>query len=131
MPLDGPFDLAYSNSVIEHVGSWEQQREFAKEMLRLGRHIYCQTPNRWFPVETHYLTAFVHWLPRHWFGHRTHRWLTLQGLSRRPSRSESLHTRQQEAVRLLSKRELKELFPGCRIRVERFFGWPKSYAAWR
>jgi hypothetical protein len=131
VPLSGPFDLAYSNSVIEHVGSRERQREFANEMLRLGRRVYCQTPNRWFPVEPHYLTVFLHWLPPDWFGHTTHRWLTLQGLTGRPSRSESLNTRRRESVRLLSKRELQGLFPGCRIRVERFLGWPKSYAAWR
>ena len=129
--LQGTFDLAYSNSVIEHVGTWDRQRQFAGEMMRLGRRIYCQTPNRWFPVEPHYLTAFVHWLPPQWFGHRAHRWLTLQGLSRKPSPNESLRTRQQEAIRLLSKRELKELFPGCHIRVERLMGWPKSYIAWR
>lgn len=131
VPLDGLFDLAYSNSAIEHVGSWERQREFAREMLRLGRRIYCQTPNRWFPIEPHYLTAFLHWLPRHWFGHTAHRWLTLQGLAQRPSRRQSLATRHRESVRLLSKRELRQLFPGCHIRVERFLGWPKSYAAWR
>lgn len=131
VPLRGPFDLAYSNSVIEHMGTWERQREFAGEMFRLGRRIYCQTPNRWFPVEPHYLTAFLHWLPRHWFGYTAHRWLTLQGIMQKPSRAESLKTRQKEAVRLLSKRELQQLFPECQIRVERFLGWPKSYAIWR
>lgn len=131
VPVGRTFDLAYSNSAIEHVGTWERQREFANEMLRLGRRVYCQTPNRWFPIEPHYLTAFVHWLPRSWFGHIAHRWLTLQGLTGRPSRRESLRIREREAVRLLSKRELQALFPGCQIKIERFLGWPKSYAAWR
>lgn len=131
VPLCGPFDLAYSNSVIEHMGTWERQREFASEMYRLGRRIYCQTPNRWFPVEPHYLTAFLHWLPRRWFGYIAHRWLTLQGLTQKPSRDESFSTRHKEGVRLLSKRELQKLFPDCQIRVERFLGWPKSYAIWR
>jgi hypothetical protein len=131
VPLRGPFDLAYSNSVIEHMGTWERQREFAGEMFRLGRRIYCQTPNRWFPVEPHYLTVVLHWLPRRWFGYTAHRWLTLQGLSRKPSRDESLRTRRKEAVRLLTKRELRTLFPECQIKVERFLGWPKSYAIWR
>src|SRR5437868_3166577 len=45
---DGCFDLAFSNSAIEHLGSHENQQQFAKEMMRVGRRVYCQTPNRWF-----------------------------------------------------------------------------------
>lgn len=61
---DQVFDLAFANSVIEHVGDTKQQETFASEMLRLGKRVYCQTPNRWFPVEPHYLALLVHWLPR-------------------------------------------------------------------
>jgi hypothetical protein len=80
VPLEAKFDLAFSNSAIEHVGTRERQQEFANEMMRLGRRVYCQTPNRWFPVETHYLALFVHWLPPRWFGHGLHRYFTLQGV---------------------------------------------------
>jgi len=131
VPLEGRFDLAFSNSAIEHVGTRERQQQFANEMMRLGCRIYCQTPNRWFPVETHYLALFVHWLPPRWFGHVLHRYFTLQGWAGRPSRAESQEIRKREAIRLLNKRELQELFPGCKIRTERVLGWPKSYVAWR
>jgi len=131
VPLDAKFDLAFSNSAIEHVGTQERQQQFANEMMRLGRRVYCQTPNRWFPVETHYLTLFLHWLPSRWFGHRLHRYFTLQGWAGRPSREESQRIRDRESIRLLNKRELQELFPGCQIRTERVLGWPKSYVAWR
>jgi hypothetical protein len=67
--LGKEFDLAFSNSAIEHVGDFERQRKFAQEMLRLGRHVYCQTPNRWFPIEPHYFTLCLHWLPSNWFGY--------------------------------------------------------------
>jgi len=119
VPLEAKFDLAFSNSAIEHVGTRERQQEFANEMMRLGRRVYCQTPNRWFPVETHYLALFVHWLPSRWFGHGLHRYCTLQGWAGRPSREESQRIRDRESIRL------------CQFRTERVLGWPKSYVAWR
>lgn len=60
---DKSFDLVYSNSVIEHVGDWEHQIQFALESRRCGRSYYVQTPYRWFFFEPHLLTPFVHWFP--------------------------------------------------------------------
>ena len=65
MPFkDGAFDIVYSNSVIEHLGSLEDQRRFASECMRVGLQYYVQTPNQWFPVEPHLITPLIHWLPR-------------------------------------------------------------------
>lgn len=126
---DESFDLAFANSAIEHLGTFEDQRLFAHEMMRVGRRVYCQTPNRWFPAEFHYLGLFVHWLPRRWFTYGVHRYFTLRGILGKPTRQQSLELRTE--IRLLSRRELAALFPGCRIRTERFLGWPKSYVVWR
>src|SRR5436305_9486326 len=63
---DGAFDVVFSNSVIEHVGDAASQRRFAREVARVGRAYWVQTPNRWFPVEQHLLTPLVHWLPKQW-----------------------------------------------------------------
>ena len=126
---DSTFDLAFSNSVIEHVGSFEDQRRFAQEMMRVGRRIYCQTPNRWFPVEFHFLGLFVHWLPREWFTYCVHRHMTLRGILGKPTREQSRELR--GSIRLLSCRELRRLFPGCNIRTERFLGMAKSFVVWR
>ena len=60
---DHAFDIVFSNSVIEHVGDFQSQRKFAAEVVRVGVRCYVQTPNRWFPVETHLLTPLVHFLP--------------------------------------------------------------------
>src|SRR5581483_4758081 len=67
---DSAFDVAFSNSVIEHVGSPARQAAFAAEIARVGRRYWVQTPARTFPVEPHLLTPFLHWLPR-----RFQRWL--------------------------------------------------------
>src|SRR5262249_30258275 len=45
---DGAFDVVFSNSVIEHVGDRASQERFAREVARVGRGFWVQTPNRWF-----------------------------------------------------------------------------------
>jgi len=118
---DASFDLAFSNSVIEHVGDLGDQRHFAEEMQRIGRRVYCQTPNKWFPIEPHFLTLFIHWLPSKWCSAFVHRYLTVNGLRGKPK----------ELIRLLTRQEVVELFPGCQIRTERFLFLPKSFVAWK
>jgi SAM-dependent methyltransferase len=89
------FDVAFSNAVIEHVGSREEQRRFVAELCRVAPRVFLSTPNRWFPVETHTLVPLAHWLPRP-AADRTMR---------------TLRRRDWEGVELLGKRELLELFP--------------------
>jgi len=57
------FDLVFCNAVVEHVGSREVQREFVRELLRVGRNVFMTTPNRWHPIEFHTTTVLLHYLP--------------------------------------------------------------------
>lgn len=129
---DATFDIVFSNSVIEHVGDAQSQRRFAREVMRVGRGFWVQTPNRWFPVEQHLLTPIVHWLPRNW-----QRWIvprfTLWSLLVRPAadRKQFYVDHFLNEIRLLDGRELCELFPGARIIRERVLGWTKSLVAMR
>ena len=59
---DDAFDLAYCNSVIEHVAP-ERRAAFASELRRVARGWYVQTPAFSFPIEPHALLPFAHWLP--------------------------------------------------------------------
>jgi SAM-dependent methyltransferase len=61
---DQTFDVVWSNAVIEHVGGFDRQVHFLKEMLRVGRRVFFSTPNRGFPMELHTRMPFVHWLPK-------------------------------------------------------------------
>lgn len=122
------FDICFSNSVIEHVGTWDRQKAFAREIRRVGRGVWVQTPAFCFPVEPHLLAPFIHWFPRS-LQRRLIRNGTLWGLTKRPSPS------QVEAflneVRLLNYREMQELFPDCTILKERFLFITKSYIAFK
>ena len=116
---DHSIDLAFSNSAIEHVGSFENQKRFAAELLRVGKSVYCQTPSRLFPVDPHLSAFFLHWLPRSFLTPTFLRYFTFNGwLFGRPYEYD---------VTWLSKSQLRQIFPGCSITTERFLGLPKSY----
>ncbi len=118
------FDVVFSNSVIEHVGSYKQQQQMAEEVRRIGKRYCVQTPNRYFPVEPHVLLPFFQFLP---FGlqvfilfHFRSPWGWKIG-----SRQEAVDYLQ--GIRLLTEKELRSLFPEARIYKERFLGMTKSF----
>lgn len=125
---DGAFDVVFSNSVIEHLGSWEQQRAFAREVRRVARGLWVQTPARGFPIEPHLMTPCLHYLPLAW-RRRLLRNFSVWGLIARPS-PEAVDDFLRQ-TRLLGYQEMRELFPDCEIRRERFLGLTKSYVAVR
>jgi hypothetical protein len=110
---DGEFDIAYSNSLIEHLPAADRERA-AAEMARVGERLFVQTPNRWFPIEPHALLPLVHWLPRP-LGRR----LWKLGVT-----GESF-----DDIHLLSARDMRALFPGTRIVRERVGPFTKSLIA--
>ncbi len=84
-PLPFPdkfFDIVHCSSVLEHVTvpkrdiwaihserqfrklSTDAQSAFSQEIRRIGKQYYVQTPNKWFPIESHSWLPFVGWLPR-------------------------------------------------------------------
>ena len=125
---DGEFEIAYSSSVIEHLNQWEDQERFARELRRVGRSIYVQTPNRWFPIEPHFGGLFAHWLPAP-LRRVLMPWLSVRGWLHS---ADGIDNRELlEEVRLLSFREMQALFADCEIVRERFLGLTKSFIAIR
>lgn len=125
---DSEFKVVYSNSVIEHVGTYENQVKMAGELRRVGQKLWVQTPAHCFIFEPHYIAPFIHWFPvpmRRLLVRR----FTLWGLLNRPTKQEVED--QLQELRLLTYKEMRELFPDCRILRERFLGMTKSYIAVR
>jgi hypothetical protein len=125
---DASFDIAFSNSVIEHMTTWERQQAFASEARRVAAKLWVQTPARCFPIEPHLLAPFFQYLPRK-LQFRTARYFTLWGLLTKPARAQIEDMLSD--IRLLTYREMKHLFPDCTIARERFLGLTKSYIAVR
>lgn len=118
---DRSFDVAFSNSVIEHVGPREKQQAFAREVVRLGKSYWVQTPSAWFPIEAH--TG----LPFYWFyPEQLRAWLLRRSQRKLPT----WWTQYVAETRVLSRRRMVELFPNARVHVEFFFGLPKSYVVY-
>lgn len=120
---DRAFDVAISNSVIEHLSDRDGQERLASEIRRVADGYFVQTPDFAFPVEPHYLTPFVHWVGRP-VRARLLRNFTVWGLMTRPTAEEVRHSVAE--IRLLSAAEMRRLFPDAETGSERFCGLSKS-----
>lgn len=119
---DREFDLLVCNSVLEHVPP-DARMALALEMQRVAKRIFCQTPAYGFPIEPHFVLPFVHWLPR-----RLGFWLVHISPWRLLSRPSPENIREYWwGTELLTKREVKQLFPGAEVGYERAAGLTKSY----
>lgn len=123
---DKVFDIAHSNSVIEHVGDWDRMVRFAHEIRRVAPRYFVQTPNYWFPVEPHFMTPFFHWLPEP-MRIAMVRKFNLGGWRRQESLDSAIRVVQD--ARLLTKPMMQALFPDALIRTERLLFLPKSLIA--
>jgi hypothetical protein len=123
---DRQFDLAHSNSVIEHVGRWSDMANMASETCRVGRIHLVQTPYWGFPVEPHNRTVGFHWLPEQ-VRYRLVLRFKLGFWARATSVDEAMRAVQSNA--LLDRRQFEALFPASFIYAERVLGLTKSLTA--
>ena len=112
---DGSVDLVHSNSVIEHVGPWPRMAAMAGELMRVGRAGWVQTPAWEFPVEPHFRAPFLHWFARPMQA----RLMSLSFDARVRRSGLDIRRRRVDSVNLLSRREVRALFPDRPLYVER------------
>ena len=120
---DQQFDIVFSNSVIEHLYTRQNQKKMASECQRVGRYHFVQTPNKYFPVEPHYRFPLFNFLPSvvaFWILTRT-TW----SLGQRWNPEDAKVTMAE--IKLLSKKEFKSLFTGSTLYTERLLFFSKSF----
>jgi len=100
---DKTFDWVFSNAVIEHVGGWKDQQNFASEIRRVAsKGYFITTPNRYFPIEPHALLPFYQFYPE---------WMKSRALH-----FSAGYMNEVEFINLLTKSEMQCLFPEAHVR---------------
>jgi len=113
---DKSFDVVFSNSTIEHVGDFLDKQKFANEIQRVSKKYFVQTPSFWFPYEPHAMIPFFQFIPAN-----------LQMVLHKLIKKSEYPIEELLSIKLLTKKELKYLFPGSKIKTEKFLLWTKSY----
>ena len=125
---DSSFDVVFSNSVIEHLGpAFDDQLKMAREIRRVAKRYFVQTPNRYFPLEPHFLVPGFQFLPvdaRAWLVSH----FQLGWYDRIPDRLAA--KREVESVALLTESQVRKLFPAASIYREKIAGLTKSFVAY-
>ena len=125
---DQVFDICYSNSVIEHLSDPHDQLALANKIRQLAQDYYVQTPNKWFFIEPHFLTLFLHWLPKN-LRVKLIPYFSVQRILNWRSKK---HMKDFiESIELLDKTALRKLFPDAVIVEEKFLFMTKSLIAIR
>jgi hypothetical protein len=121
-----PFDIIFSNSTIEHLFTYENQKQMASNILGYGNKFFIQTPNYYFPLEPHFIFPFFHYLPIKFKIYLiTH--FSLGSYAKAKNYKSALKLI--EEIKLLEPRQMRELFPGLQILFEKFLFLNKSIIA--
>ncbi len=124
---DNQFGVVFSNSVIEHVGSYAEQRRMASEVMRVGKRYWVQTPNKRFPLEPHFLFPFFQYLPGPMRAQMVHRF-DVGWYKRMPDLAAA--RAEVDSIQLLTEPRFRALFPGATIHYEKLAGLTKSFVAY-
>jgi len=124
---EGSFDLVVSNSDLEHVGGHHRRKQFATAVNWLAPRHWVQTPNLYFPLEPHWLFPGMQFLPFDVRVAVARRW----HLGHVRARSVAEAVEEVAACELVSRSQMRALFPQSEIWTERVVGLAKSLVAIR
>ena len=124
---ENEFDIIFSNSVIEHVGNFERQKLFAKEIQRVGKKYWIQTPFKHFPIEPHFVFPLFQYLPYPLQKYIGLNW-KLSHFKMSNSTNEQILD-ELNRLRLLNEKEMSAIFNDANIIKEKYLGMVKSLIA--
>jgi hypothetical protein len=112
------YDLAHSNSVIEHVGDWVNMQAMAEGISRIAPRYFVQVPYFWFPLEPHWRVPFLHWFA----DPIRAKFIRAFGFGSPPGQTVHVAMERAQGARILDKDQVRALFPDGRIVEERIAG---------
>ncbi len=104
-------DIIFSHSLIEHL---DDKEKFAKIIKNSRKSYFIQTPNKNFPIEPHFMMPLFQFFP-----------IWLKFWCTKTFRKELLP--EVESINLLSKEDLKKLFPDATISGGKILGLTQSF----
>lgn len=119
------YDLVFSNSLIEHVGGYHRRRALADLIRAAAPRYWIQTPDRYFPLEPHWVFPMMQALPLAARARISLSWPF--GHVRSRTYADALHDCL--STELVSAAEMELLFPEAEIWHERVLGISKSIVA--
>jgi hypothetical protein len=122
------FDLVFSNSLLEHVGGHWRRERFAEVVRTQGEHYWIQTPNRYFPLEPHYVAPLFQFVPLAARARFVARW-PVGSLA--TVKDPAVCLAQVQQTELVGRTELRGYFPDAEVLYERVLGVAKSLVALR
>lgn len=119
-------DLVFSNSVIEHVGGHWRRERFAEQVRSTASRYWVQTPNRYFPIEPHFVFPLFQHLPRRVQAELAVLW-PMGNAGWFKDRGRAMETVLE--FDLLSRSEMSYYFEDAEIIPEKLAGFTKSWIA--
>jgi hypothetical protein len=121
---DHSFDIAFSNSVIEHLFTFENQRRMASEMHRVAKAICRKRRISGFRSSPIFHLPGWQWLPSPLRVSIIRRWKCgWLGLWPDPARARRIVNE----IRLMTRTDIENLFPEGQLMPEHFLGLVKSW----
>lgn len=126
----GRFDVIFSNSCVEHLGSWQDQVQMARRIVDSCLPYFVQVPNKYAPIDPHYPRPYVPFFACYPKPVQA-RLLTLSALGSGGRHTLASAHEMLDFYNPLGPGDMRTLFPDATLVVERPLGVPMSILAYR